>query len=170
MVVKVVKAVKAVKAAWRWRLRIIKKTGKRSRLRDRRIREQQLADAVIETAVQTGEWAFGVSHGGGAPRPLGTSPTPSTEVAVVVAHPTMGLAVVWRNRALAPGITERRAAEACLPVSGDLWDGRRIKEDLREASRATLKAAFAGEIGAVEALAMLNGDKSSQDFSSQPVI
>jgi hypothetical protein len=93
----------------------------KTRLRVRRLNEEQLAEQAAEDARRTGEWQFRSFHGGAVAHAY-RHPA-STEAALIVANP-LGEVVVWMAKLPASNVTKGGAANKCLPGCRAIWDGR----------------------------------------------
>jgi len=106
------------------------------RLRVRRVPEEDIAELVAERALAEGRWVYRVEDGGDVANGYGYPA--ETECVLAVGSPE-GIAVYWTGRAPANKITDRKAAESCLPGSGDLFDLRIKDEERKELCREMLR-------------------------------
>lgn len=105
------------------------------RLRARRVDEDYFARWTAERAEEVSDWVFDVNHGGDVCNSYGYRA--ETECVLAVSDP-FGNVVFWVGRADANKITKRKAAEACLPGAGDLFDERVKSDDRKETARRLL--------------------------------
>jgi phosphotransferase system IIB component len=107
----------------------------RTRLRVRRVDENAAVSALREKP----GWRVVVRNGGSVANAYGYAA--DTEAALAVRDP-QGRVVVWMARLPANKVTDRGAAEHCLPGAGALFDRRVTVKDHRVAAWGVIKAAF----------------------------
>jgi hypothetical protein len=91
------------------------------RLRARRIHEEIQAKRVGQRAQKEDSWIIDIAHGGGVAGSYGYYA--ETECVLAISDP-LGNVAYWCGRASANGISERKAAMACVSGVEDLFDGR----------------------------------------------
>lgn len=91
------------------------------RLRTRKVNEAAWAAIAKRKAQTSGDWYVLVKHGGAVANSYGYSAR--TEAALIVADP-QGRVVVWLAKLRANKVTDAGCAEACLPGTRAIWDGR----------------------------------------------
>lgn len=108
-----------------------------TRLRIRRVDEHSLAEKVAADAEKG--WRALCTNGGAVANCYGYRA--DTEAALAVRDP-QGRVVVWMARLAANKVTSCGSANACLPGTGAIWDGRIPTGSPREAAAwAVIKAA-----------------------------
>lgn len=120
------------------------------RLRARRVDETAFAELTARRAIESDDWVFAVDHGGGVASSYGFSA--ETECVLAVSNP-FGVVVCWTARAWANKISDRGAAAACLPSSGEYFD-LRVKGDRKSLAREFLMSAFHNYVSDMEVVAV----------------